>query len=130
MHRVAQAVGEAVNASRGAISEMKAQIEQVRLERAMQGKDSSTHDEDDPAEMRLKQQIDAHKTEYKVYLHLSLLPSLPSTWIQRGLSASSAYQPAGFHVTQCDVVSVPLFVVVRSAVAWVCKIRAVSAYIS
>ena len=89
MHRVAQAVGEAVNASRGAISEMKAQIEQVRLERAMQGKDSSTHDEDDPAEMRLKQQIDAHKTEYKVYLHLSLLPSLPSTWIQRGLSASS-----------------------------------------
>ena len=60
----AKSVGEAVNTARSRISDIKAKIEQLRVERAMRG-EGGEEAEADPEEEALKAQIDGNKTEYK-----------------------------------------------------------------
>ena len=60
----AKSVGEAVNKARSRISDIKAKIEQLRVERAMRG-EGGEEAEADPEEEALKAQIDGNKTEYK-----------------------------------------------------------------
>ena len=60
----AKSVGEAVNKARSKISDIKAKIEQLRVERAMRG-EGGEEAEADPEEEALKAQIDGNKTEYK-----------------------------------------------------------------
>lgn len=63
----AKALGAAVNSSRARINKLKSHIEQIRVERAMQGltADGSAEGEEDPEEARNKDAIEKEKLAYK-----------------------------------------------------------------